>query len=75
MNKLVKLNKVFEIKKGNKISKWKVIKHPYFDDLTLVKNYCGLYGKMTNGISKEDYKHISGKTTLATAYDDAFKLS
>lgn len=30
---------------------------------------------MTNGISKEDYKHINGKTTLATAYNDAFKLS
>lgn len=23
----------------------------------------------------EDYKHINGKTTLATAYNDAFKLS
>ena len=75
MSELIKLNKVFEVKKGNKISKWKEIKHPYFDDLTLVKNYCGLYGEMTNGISKEDYKHINGKTTLATAYNDAFKLS
>ena len=37
MSELIKLNKVFEVKKGNKISKWKVIKHPYFDDLTLVK--------------------------------------
>ena len=36
MSELIKLNKVFEVKKGNRISKWKVIKHPYFDDLTLV---------------------------------------
>lgn len=69
------LYKVFKVKKGNKTTKWKVIEHPYFDTLALVKEYCGLYGPMRSGVSKEDYTHICGSTTLETAYEDAFILS
>ena len=36
MSELIKLNKVFEVKKGNRISKWKVIKHPYPHHLLLL---------------------------------------
>lgn len=42
----VELNKVFTVNKGNRTVKWKVIEHPYFDELTLVKDYSGLYGRM-----------------------------
>ena len=71
----VELNKVFKVKKGNKTTKWKIIKHPYFDTLALVREYCGLYGPMQSGISKEDYVHICKRTTLETAYEDAFIMS
>lgn len=63
------------VKKGNKIVRWKVIEHPYFDELALVRDYCGLYGEMSNGACKEDYEHINGTTTLEMAYYDAFILS
>ena len=46
----VELNKVFTVNKGNRTVKWKVIEHPYFDELTLVKDYSGLYGRMKNGV-------------------------
>ena len=59
MSELIKLNKVFEVKKGNKISKWKVICNQ-----KLLANKIGI-----------SQKAINGKTTLATAYNDAFKLS
>lgn len=55
--------------------RWKVIKHPYFDDLTLVRDYSGLYGNMKNGVTKEDYNHLNGVTTLKTAYKDAYNLT
>lgn len=72
----ITLNRVFEIRRGNKVTKWKVIEHPYFDNaLTLVKNYHGLYGEMRSGVCKEDYMHICGPTTLETAYEDAFIMS
>lgn len=69
------LNKVFEVKKGNKVTRWKVIEHPYFDSLCLVRNYNGLYGEMRNGVCKADYEHVCGVTTLETAYEDAFLMS
>ena len=71
----VELNKVFTVNKGNRTVKWKVIEHPYFDGLTLVKDYSGLYGRMKNGVCKEDYIHICGEATLESAYDDAFIMS
>lgn len=71
----VELNKIFKVKKGNKTTKWKVIKHPYFETLVLIIDYCGLYGQMKNGVSKEDYVHICGTTTLERAYEDAFLMS
>lgn len=40
----VELNKIFKVKKGNKTTKWKVIKHPHFETLVLIIDYCGLYG-------------------------------
>ena len=74
-NMKVELNKVFTANKGNRTVKWKVIEHPYFDELTLVKDYSGLYGRMKNGVCKEDYNHVNGYTTLETAYNDAYIMS
>lgn len=71
----VELNKVFTVNKGNREVRWKVIEHPYFDGLTLVKDYSGLYGRMKNGVCKEDYNHVNGCTTLGTAYNDAYIMS
>lgn len=49
MSEKVELNKIFEVKKGKITSRWKVIKHPYFEDcLTLVRDYCGKYGEVNN---------------------------
>ncbi|MFR7537002.1 hypothetical protein [Monoglobus pectinilyticus] len=68
----IELNKIFEMKKGNKTLRWKVIKHPYFNDtLVLVRDYPAI----KNGVSKEDYNHICVKTTLENAYDDAFVMA
>ena len=69
------LNKIFTVEKGSKKTRWKVIEHPYFDSLCLVRDYSGLYGAMRNGVSKDDYVHICGMTTLETAYEDAFIMS
>nr|DAZ81286.1 MAG TPA: hypothetical protein [Caudoviricetes sp.] len=43
--------------------------------MILVKDYSGLYGRMKNGVCKEDYNHVNGYTTLETAYEDAFIMS
>lgn len=68
----VELNKIFTVVKNGIEYKWKVIKHPYFDEeLTLVRDYRG----MINGVCDKDYNHVYGKTTLDTAYKDAFVLS
>lgn len=76
MSEKVELNKIFEVKKGKITSRWKLIKHPYFEDcLTLVRDYCGKYGEMKNGKCEEDYNHMSGMTTLKKAYKDAFYQS
>lgn len=66
---------VFTIEKAGRRMRWKVIEHPYFDGLTLVRDYCGLYGPMKSGYCKEDDAHICGSTTLITAYQDAYNLS
>lgn len=71
----VELNKVFTVTKNNKETRWKVIKHPYFDSLTLVRDYCGLYGAMKNGVCKEDYEHVGGTCTLENAYEQAYLYS
>lgn len=71
----IELNTIFTVKKGSKKIRWKVIEHPYFDLLCLVRDYSGLYGQMRSGVCKEDYTHICGKTTLETAYEDAFIMS
>lgn len=71
----IELNKIFTVEKGGKKIRWKVIGHPYFDSLCLVREYSGLYGAMRNGFSKDDYLHICGVTTLETAYEDAFIMS
>ena len=71
----VELNQIFTVNKGHRTVKWKVIEHPYFDGLTLVKDYSGLYGRMRNGVCKEDYNHVNGHTTLETVYNDAFLMS
>ena len=75
MDMKVELNQIFIVNKGNRTVKWKVIKHPYFDELTLVKDYSGLYGRMKNGVCKEDYNHVNGITTLEKAYNDAYIMS
>lgn len=66
---------VFTIEKAGRRMRWKVIEHPYFDGLTLVRDYCGLYGPMRSGYCKEDDAHVCGSTTLSTAYQDAYNLS
>lgn len=71
----VKKNKVFEVFKGNNIHRWKVVDHPYFDALCLVRDYCGTYGPMCSELRKEDYEHICGPTTLENAYQDAYIMS
>ncbi len=71
----IELNRIFTVEKGSKKIRWKVIEHPYFDSLCLVRDHSGLYGTMRSGISKDDYAHICGSTTLETAYDDAFVMS
>lgn len=71
----IELNKIFTVEKGRKKTRWKVIEHPYFDSLCLVRDYSGLYGLMRNGVSKDDYIHLCGMTTLETAYEDAFIMS
>lgn len=72
----VELNKIFEVKKGNIVKRWKVIEHPYFEgSLTLVRDYCGVYGAMKNGVSSEDFNHVGGMVTLENAYNEAFLLS
>ena len=55
---------VFTIEKAGRRMRWKVIEHPYFDGLTLVRDYCGLYGPMKSGYCKEDDTHICGSTTV-----------
>lgn len=67
----VKLNTIFEVKKSGKSKKWKVIEHPYFSGLTLVRDYDG----MKNGVSNKDYQHMCGSVTIENAYDEAFSLS
>lgn len=67
----LKLNKIFEVEKSGTIRKWKIIEHPYFSDLTLVRDYSG----MKSGVSEKDYAHMCGPVTLENAYDEAFKLS
>ena len=71
----IELNRIFTVEKGSKKTRWKVIEHPYFDSLCLVRDYSGLYGAMRSGVSKDDYVHICGQTTLETAYEDAFVMS
>ena len=73
---MVKIGQIFTIQRNNKKVRWKVIEHPYFDgELVLVKDYAGLYGTMRSGYSKEDDAHICGKTSLETAYDDAYLMT
>lgn len=72
----IELNKIFTVEKGNRKKRWKVIEHPYFSEqLILVSDYCGLFGAMKNGCQKEDCDHLNGKTTLETAYEDAYILT
>lgn len=72
----ISLNKIFIVNKGNISVRWKVIRHPYFPDtFTLVRDYYDMYGPMENGYSERDIPHISGVTTLETAYVDAFILT
>ena len=73
---MVKIGQIFTIHKNKKHVRWKVVEHPYFNgQLALVKDYKGLYGTMHSGYSKEDDAHICGKTTLETAYDDAYLMT
>lgn len=68
----IKLNRIFEVKKGTIIKRWKVIEHPYFPgSLTLVRDYFG----MKDGVSERDYAHVCGPVTLEDAYKEAFLLS
>lgn len=68
----VKLGKVFLVAKNGSVMQWKVVEHPYFpDQLTLVRGYAD----MTDGNSSLDKLHLCGKTTLETAYNDAYVLS
>lgn len=73
---MVKIGQIFTIQRNKKQVRWKVIEHPYFDgELVLVKDYAGLYGPMRSGYSKEDIPHICGKTSLETAYEDAYLMT
>ena len=71
----IEIGKTFAVIKDNKTTKWKVIEHPYFDSLALVRNYNNLFGEMKSGYTKSDDEHICGKTTLETAYEDAYLMS
>lgn len=67
----IELNKIFIIEKGNRKMRWKVIEHPYFDSLTLVRDYCG----MMSGVQKSDINHVNGCVTLDNAYVAAYNLT
>lgn len=67
----IELNKIFIVHKGKRKMRWKVIKHPYFDSLTLVRDYAS----MTNELKKSDINHICGSVTLDNAYEVAYGLT
>lgn len=69
----MELNEVFTIKKGKRTVRWKIVKHPYFENLTLVSDH--LY--LTDGeCSKEDMNHICGCfETTEEAYEMARLMS
>ena len=64
----IEMNTIFTVEKGNRKMRWKVIEHPYFDSLTLVRDHVG----MTNQLTKDDYNHIGGCVTLENAYQKAY---
>lgn len=67
----LEVGKIFYILRNGCSIPWKIIKHPYFDDLALVRGYNG----MKEGYNEEDISHIVGKTTIASAYEDAYIMS
>ena len=65
----IKLNEVFMIQKGKRSARWKIIEHPY----ALVRDYCGLYGRMSSKLRMEDNNHIvCGSSSLQLAYKAAY---
>lgn len=69
----IEMNKVFTIEKGNGKLRWKVVEHPYFDRLALVRDHLYLKsGKCT----REDMNHIMyGGNDLKEAYEIAYDHS
>lgn len=67
----MEINKIFVVEKGKMKRRWKVIEHPYFNALALVRDYCG----MNTEFQKSDIEHISGCVTLDNAYDIAYSLT
>lgn len=69
----MELNKVFTIKKGKRTVRWKIVEHPFFECLTLVRDHVYL----TDGeCSKEDLYHINGGfETTEEAYERARVMS
>lgn len=49
---------IFTIEKAGRRMRWKVIEHPYFDGLTLVRDYCDYMGLCDPDIVKKTM-HIS----------------
>jgi hypothetical protein len=71
--KKMELNEVFTVKKGKRTLRWKIVEHPYFYCLTLVRDHPYL----TSGeCSKEDMKHMGGSfETIEKAYEWAQLMS
>lgn len=69
----MELNQVFTIKKGKRAVRWKIVEHPHYVCLTLVRDYVYL----TDGeCSKEDMNHIGGCfETTEEAYEWAQEMS
>lgn len=69
----MELNEVFTIKKGKRKVRWKIVKHQYFDNLTLVSDHLYL---IDGKCSKEDMNHIGGGfETAEEAYEMARLMS
>lgn len=67
----IMIGSIFIVNKGNMTRQWKVIPHPYFDTLCLVRGYAG----MKAGKQDTDILHICGPVNIETAYDEAYLLT
>ena len=70
--KLIELNVIFQIEKGNRKRRWKAIEHPNFDNsYALVADHPHLYEGCL--FAKEDIKHtVYGGSTLEQVWQAAY---